>query len=307
MCDEDCKSQVYTYESCAQQAVESGDCDNKMEGDEMQECLEDFCYDEMLSVKICEYKSPNCENDCPDCSSQVASYYQCIYNGRTDHCTERDDETELDEEGNTAMDQCAQALCTMEMTVGMTCMEQNNCGDDEPQPEPTCAQGCHTCNGSGSEDCQTCEEGFELKDDDSDGTGECVEEDGDDVCHQTECMLEMTVYNTCYVSMTISMCIGESKEVPEGKETSPMDDCVISNCNESYKAMAVCFEAKCGETSEKTNSIFFFFVLLCLKDIKIDRTKTFAILCTNFSIFPLGAGNIHMLDPLGNSDGLESG
>ena len=179
MCDEDCKIQVESYESCAQQAVESGDCDEKMEGDEMDECLEDFCYDEMLSVQICENSSPNCENWCPDCSSQIVSYYQCIYNGRTDHCTDRDDETEVDGEGNTAMDQCAQALCTMQMTAGMTCMEQNNCGDDEPQPEPTCAQGCHICNGSGSEDCQICEEGFKLQDDDNDGTGECIAEDGE--------------------------------------------------------------------------------------------------------------------------------
>ena len=41
-----------------------------------------------------------------------------------------------------------------------------------------CATNCLTCDGPGDGDCVTCAEGFDLHDDDTDGAGECIMQEG---------------------------------------------------------------------------------------------------------------------------------
>ena len=61
---EDCADKATPFINCGNLAIMNGDCDSSMDEDDLEECIEDECYDELTAYHACEYSSPNC-GKCP--------------------------------------------------------------------------------------------------------------------------------------------------------------------------------------------------------------------------------------------------
>ena len=60
--------------NCVQAAIMNGDCDSTMmDEDDLEECIEDECYDELTAYHACEYSSP----DCGKCPCHVLFVFSC--------------------------------------------------------------------------------------------------------------------------------------------------------------------------------------------------------------------------------------
>ena len=61
---EACTVVATPFINCRQAAIMNGDCDSSMDEDDLEECIEDECYDELTAYHACEYSSPDC-GKCP--------------------------------------------------------------------------------------------------------------------------------------------------------------------------------------------------------------------------------------------------
>ena len=62
---EACTVVATPFINCRQAAIMNGDCDSTMmDEDDLEECIEDECYDELTGYHACEYSSPDC-GKCP--------------------------------------------------------------------------------------------------------------------------------------------------------------------------------------------------------------------------------------------------